>query len=103
MSHVHFDFIYLTPTLHTPTLYTHCNAALTSTLSHPQHPLTSRCVFEKKKTGFLNLFNPFEPNGHYILDLEKSEQHTLARVLVAYAAEEPGENIRGCVPWGGCM
>jgi len=57
-------------------------------------PLSRRELSER--IGFLSLFNPLQPNGHYILDLAKSEQHTLAHVLVVYAAEEPGENIREC-------
>lgn len=49
-----------------------------------------------ERLGYLNLFNPLQPNGRYILDLTQAEQHTLAHVLVTYANEEPGENIEDC-------
>ena len=44
------------------------------------------------RLGFMNTENPTFPDGLYELDLRSREQREMAKVLVALAIDEPGEN-----------
>ena len=49
------------------------------------------------RLGWLNIFNPMHCDGFYRLDLGKRDQRMVAEMLVVLSAEEPGENVGGCV------
>jgi hypothetical protein len=53
----------------------------------PQH-----YVEVMNRLGWLNAANPFEVDGHYLLDLAVPEQREIAKFLVDLAVQEPGEN-----------
>ena len=45
-----------------------------------------------RRIGYLNLFNPRSPDGHYSLDLSRKDERTMAQFLAALAVREPGVN-----------
>jgi len=48
-----------------------------------------------RRIGWLNLWNPLDPDVMYRLDLSKRDQNLIARCLVDLAVCEPGENWLG--------
>lgn len=44
------------------------------------------------RLGWLNVWNPLDPDGYYELDLAKRDERIIAEGLVALAVAEPGEN-----------
>lgn len=48
-----------------------------------------------ERVGWLNLYNPFEPDLMYRLDLSERDQRLIAQCLVDLAVTEPGENWVG--------
>jgi len=47
------------------------------------------------RIGWLNMYNPFDADIMYRLDLSEKDQHHIAEALVDLAVTEPGENWQG--------
>lgn len=48
-----------------------------------------------KKVGILNLFNPYRPNGDYLLNMAVYEEKTVAKILCELAKSEGWNNMSG--------
>ena len=53
-----------------------------------------------KKVGILNLFNPYRPNGDYLLNMAVYEEKTVAKILCELAKSE-GWNFMSGLKIGG--
>jgi hypothetical protein len=48
-----------------------------------------------QRVGICNGFNPYLPDGHYVLNLRHPGQRSVAEMLLRLSDQEPGENILG--------
>ena len=50
------------------------------------------CAAVYLRLGWLNIFNPMKPEGYWELDLCRYEERMVAKMLIALALVEPGDN-----------